>query len=123
MHAVYTLADLRPALTADRLPLQFPSTELPPNISPFILAAKEVCFVGEPIALVIASDRYIAEDALALISFDIQELPAVSDCRDALAEGAPKATSRQARKSFNRLQTKLWRRGGGDRGGSTTYSH
>src|SRR3954470_1699936 len=42
VHAVYTLADLRPVLTADRLPLQFPSTVLPPNISPFILAGKEV---------------------------------------------------------------------------------
>jgi aerobic carbon-monoxide dehydrogenase large subunit len=90
VHAVYTLADLRPALTADRLPLQFPSTVLPPNISPFILAAKEVSFVGEPIALVVADNRYIAEDALALIDVDIEELPAVSDCRDALAEGAPK---------------------------------
>src|SRR4051812_8289010 len=38
VHAVFTLADLRPVLTADRLPLQFPSNALPPNISPFILA-------------------------------------------------------------------------------------
>jgi aerobic carbon-monoxide dehydrogenase large subunit len=90
VHAIYTLAGLRPALTADRLPLQFPSTELPPNISPFILAAREVSFVGEPIALVVANNRYIAEDALALINVDIQELPAVSDCRDALADRAPK---------------------------------
>src|SRR3954469_3828397 len=72
VHAVYTLAELRAALTADRLPLQFPSTVLPPNISPFILATKEVAFVGEAIALVVADDRYIAEDALALINVDIQ---------------------------------------------------
>ena len=91
VHAVYTLADLRPILTADRLPLQFPSTVLPPNISPFILADKEVSFVGEAIALVIAENRYIAEDAVELVEVDIEELPAVSDCRDALAVGAPKA--------------------------------
>ena len=90
VHAVYTLADLRVVMTADRLPLQFPSTVLAPNISPFILAAKEVSFVGEPIALVVAESRYIAEDALGLIDIDIQQLPAVSDCRDAMAEGAPK---------------------------------
>ena len=89
VHAVYTLADLRPILTADRLPLQFPSSVLPPNISPFILAGKEVSYVGEAIALVVADKRYIAEDALALIETDIQELPAVSDCRDALSAGAP----------------------------------
>jgi carbon-monoxide dehydrogenase large subunit len=91
VHAVYTLADLREVLTADRLPLQFPSDVLPPNISPFILAAKEVAFVGEPIVLVVAESRYIAEDALALIEVDIDPLPAVADCRDALAPGAPKA--------------------------------
>ena len=89
VHAVYTLADLRPVLTADRLPLQFPSTVLPADISPFILAGKEVSYVGEAIALIVADRRYIAEDALALIETDIQELPAASDCRDALADGAP----------------------------------
>ena len=71
MHAVYTLADLRCVLTADRLPLQFPSTVLPPNISPFILASSEVCYVGEAIALVVADKRYIAEDAVTLINADI----------------------------------------------------
>src|SRR3954465_2960226 len=89
VHAVFTLADLRPVLTADRLPLQFPSSVLPPNISPFILAGKEVSYVGEAIAIVVADRRYIAEDALALIDTDIQELPVASDCRDALSAGAP----------------------------------
>jgi aerobic carbon-monoxide dehydrogenase large subunit len=90
VHEVFTLADLRPALTADRLPLQFPSTELPHDVSPFILAGKEVSYVGEAIALVVADTRYIAEDALALIELDIPQLPAVSDCRDALSPRAPK---------------------------------
>jgi aerobic carbon-monoxide dehydrogenase large subunit len=91
VHAVFTLADLRPVLTADRLPLQFPSDVLPPNISPFILASKEVAFVGEAIALVVADSRYVAEDAIGLIDVDIESLPAASDCREALAEGAPDA--------------------------------
>src|SRR3954465_4149695 len=88
VHAVFTLADLRPVLTADRLPLQFPSTVLPPDISPFILAGKEVSYVGEAIALIVADKRYIAEDALALIETDIEELPVAVDCRDALSDGA-----------------------------------
>ena len=91
VHAVYTLADLRPRLTADRLPLQFPSKVLPPNISPYILASREVAYVGEAIALVVADDRYIAEDAAALIDVDIQDLPPASDCREAMADTAPKA--------------------------------
>ena len=89
VHAVYTLADLRSVLTADRLPLQFPSNVLPPNISPFILAGQEVSYVGEAVALVVADKRYLAEDALALIELNIEELPAVSDCREAMSETAP----------------------------------
>ena len=89
VHAVYTLADLRGVLTADRLPLQFPSDVLPKDISPFILAGRELAYVGEAIAMVVAEKRHIAEDALALIAVDIEELPAASDCRDALASGAP----------------------------------
>ncbi len=88
VHAVYTLADLRRVLTADRLPLQFPSADLPPDISPFVLAGKEVSYAGEAIALVVADTRYIAEDALALIELDVRQLPAVSDCRDALSAQA-----------------------------------
>ncbi|MGV6872115.1 xanthine dehydrogenase family protein molybdopterin-binding subunit [Pseudochelatococcus sp. B33] len=91
VHAVYTLADLRKVLKADRLPLQFPSDVLPQDISPFILAGEEVSFVGEAIALVVAENRYIAEDALALIDVDIDILPAVSDCRDALLDASPPA--------------------------------
>jgi carbon-monoxide dehydrogenase large subunit len=43
------------------LPLQFPSSVLPPDISPFILAGKEVSYVGEAIALIVADKRYVAE--------------------------------------------------------------
>ena len=63
VHAVYTLADLRSVMTGDRLPLQFPSSVLPQDIGPFILAGDEVCFVGEAIAMVVADNRYVAEDA------------------------------------------------------------
>jgi aerobic carbon-monoxide dehydrogenase large subunit len=63
VHAVYTIADLRNVLTADRLPLQFPSNVLPQDVGPFILASEEVCFVGESIAMIAADSRYVAEDA------------------------------------------------------------
>ena len=95
VHAVLTLADLRPVLTSDRLPLQFRSKELPPDITPFVLNDGEVAYVGETIAIVVAVSRAVAEDAVALIDLDIEELPAVADCRAALEEGAPPArTSR-----------------------------
>lgn len=42
------------------------------------IARDKVRFVGEPVAVVIASDRYIAEDALDLIEVDFDPLPAVT---------------------------------------------
>ena len=43
------------------------------------LATDRVRFVGEPVAVVLASDRYLAEDALEFIRVDYRPLPAVVD--------------------------------------------
>jgi carbon-monoxide dehydrogenase large subunit len=90
VHAVYTLADLLPLLAQERLPLQFRTAQLPPDITPLVLARDEVSFVGEAVAVVIAQSRYVAEDAAALVAVDYEPLPGVSDCRQALAPGAPR---------------------------------
>jgi aerobic carbon-monoxide dehydrogenase large subunit len=91
VHAVLTLADIAPRLTQERLPLQFRTAQLPPDITPLALAKDEVSFVGEAVAVVIAQTRYIAEDAAALVAIDYEPLAAVADCRAALAPGAPRA--------------------------------
>ncbi len=91
VHAVLTLADLRPLLTHERLPLQFRTAQLPADVTPLVLAKDEVSFVGEAVAVVIAKSRYLAEDAAALVAVDYEPLPAVSDCRQALAPEAPRA--------------------------------
>src|SRR5271166_869255 len=52
------------------------------------LAKDKVRHVGEPIAVVIAQSRYIAEDALADIMVDLEPLPAVVDLEKALADGS-----------------------------------
>ena len=96
VHAVFTLADLAPLLAQDRLPLQFRTAQLPPDITPLVLAKDEVAFVGEAVAVVIAQTRYIAEDAAALVAVDYRPLSAVSDCRQALAPGAPRVHSARA---------------------------
>ena len=84
VHAVLTLADISPQLSQERLPLQFRSAQLPPDITPFVLAKDEVAFVGEAVAVVIADTRYLAEDAAALVAVDYEPLPAAaSDCRAA----------------------------------------
>jgi carbon-monoxide dehydrogenase large subunit len=52
------------------------------------LAKDKARHVGEPIAIVIAQSRYIAEDALADIDVDLEALPAVVDLERGLAPGS-----------------------------------
>ncbi len=46
-------------------------------------------YVGEPVAVVVAGTRYIAEDACDLIKVEYAELPAVADLQSAMAADAP----------------------------------
>jgi carbon-monoxide dehydrogenase large subunit len=55
----------------------------------FALADGEVSYVGETVATVIAVDRYIAEDAAALVEVDYDMLPAAADVRKAAEPDAP----------------------------------
>jgi len=58
-----------------------------PPLAP--LAQDDVRFVGDPIAVVVASSRYVAEDACELIEVDIDATTAVASMADAVADGAP----------------------------------
>ncbi|MDH5642079.1 MAG: xanthine dehydrogenase family protein molybdopterin-binding subunit, partial [Nitrospira sp.] len=53
------------------------------------LAKDKVCFAGEPIVMVLAESRYIAEDALADIQVDYEPLVAVVDLELALQSDSP----------------------------------
>ena len=53
------------------------------------LAVDKVRYYGEPVAMVVADTRYIAEDALDLIEVNYEPLPAVIDPQEALAADAP----------------------------------
>ncbi len=53
------------------------------------LASDRVRFAGEPIAMVIAQNRSVAEDIVDSIFVEIEELPAVVDMLDAVRHGAP----------------------------------
>ncbi|MFE7740657.1 xanthine dehydrogenase family protein molybdopterin-binding subunit [Nocardia sp. NPDC057455] len=74
--AVYTAADLNSGVHEISYALDivgFPSVPRPP------LAEEEVRFVGDPVALVIAVDRYVAEDAAELVVIDYEPLEPVVD--------------------------------------------
>ena len=89
--AVYTAPDLgdywRPG------PLLVPPPPIPGLVfntaTQVPLARDMVRHVGEPLAMVVAESRYLAEDALEDIAVDLDPLPAVTGLEAALAPGAP----------------------------------
>src|SRR5229473_2794768 len=54
-----------------------------------VLAIDRVYFVGHPVAVVVATDRYIVRDAADLVEVEYEPRQAVSDPEKALAAGAP----------------------------------
>src|SRR5262249_59069591 len=93
-----------PHLSSDRTPLGqsvreivgLTSRSLRENITPFVLARGEVCYVGDPIGVVIAEGRPVAEDAAQRVEIAFGSLPAVADLRAALAPDAPPVHRRVA---------------------------
>jgi carbon-monoxide dehydrogenase large subunit len=86
--AVLTLDDLAPVLKQRRMMRTSNSGTRLDQSWPFALADGEVSFVGEPVAIIVAANRYLAEDAAALVAVDYDVLPAATDCRTAYAEDA-----------------------------------
>ncbi len=74
--AVYTYDDLEGPM-AEPLPLLIPHPTLTHGRTQYALARNEVNYMGEAIAMVVAVDRYVAEDAVARIRVDYESLPAV----------------------------------------------
>lgn len=86
--AVFTGADVRPMMKPLPAKVSHPDLQEIPRLP---MALDAVHYVGEPVAVVVAVNRYVAEDALDLIEVDYQELPAISSTAAALAPGAPLA--------------------------------
>ena len=82
--AIYTHDDLEGA-AAEPLPLLIPHPTLTHPRTPYALAKDEVNHVGEAIVMVVAVDRYVAEDAAALVEVSYEYLPAVVGVRAARA--------------------------------------
>lgn len=71
------------------------------------MATAEVRYPGEAVACVVATDRYLAADALEAVEVDYEPLPPVLGLREALAEESPKV-----HEAGNRAYT--WRLTAGD---------
>lgn len=74
--AVYTHEDL-PGRVAEPLPLLIPHPDLSHPRTPYCLAKDEVNHVGEAVVMVVATDRYLAEDAAERIVVTYEDLPPV----------------------------------------------
>lgn len=55
----------------------------------YCIAVDRARYVGEGVAVVVAEDRYLAEDALQALRVDYDPLPAVVDVEKAIEESAP----------------------------------
>ena len=73
------------------------------------LARGEVNFTGEPVAVVVASDRYKAQDALEFIEVDYEPMGVVTDVESALEEGSP-----LVHETFGTNECYTWALGTGD---------
>jgi carbon-monoxide dehydrogenase large subunit len=71
-------------------PLPIPEEHKAPVPAIWPLAKDKVRWVGEPVALVIAEERYIAEDLVSLVEVEYDPLPVVVDPEKALDSTAPK---------------------------------
>ena len=84
---VLTGADIRG--TIGPVPCAAKIPEMKAGLRP-ALAHDKVRFVGEPVAVVVATDRYAARDAADLIEVDYEPLTPVVNPEKALAGGAPR---------------------------------
>jgi carbon-monoxide dehydrogenase large subunit len=105
--AVLTAEDLTRYITKNELRVALPSPAFRLDLHRPVLVEREVRHVGEPIAVVIAESRYIAEDALTLIEVDYDPLPAVTDPVAALAKDAPCAHSDQPHNLVGEFRTRF----------------
>ncbi len=86
--AVYTGADTDGVLNPIPCAWLVPDSDIKAVAYPAI-AKEEVRYVGDAVAVVIAEDRFQAEDALELINVDYEPLPVVVNPEAATQEGAP----------------------------------
>jgi carbon-monoxide dehydrogenase large subunit len=102
-HARLTAIDVRKALAIDGVVGVYTAADfadypdLPgglPELERPVLARNTVRFVGEPVALVVAVDRYIAADAVSAVEVFYEPLPVMTSIEEATAAGATPLFSR-----------------------------
>ena len=92
VYKIITAKELSNNNVSYRLPLAFPSGLLHSSAMPKILAESKVLYVGEPIAIILAKNRFIAEDAAAEVEVEYSPLDPISDARIGCKQNSVKAS-------------------------------
>jgi aerobic carbon-monoxide dehydrogenase large subunit len=87
--AVYTGADMAAMTLPGQDPLFAMMSGGGPAPEYTLLATDKVRFVGDPVAIVVADSRYLAEDGCELVEVDYADLPPVATAAAALDAGSP----------------------------------
>lgn len=104
-HARITSIDIEAAKAAPGVAVVLIAADINPRCEPFVgvalhrpghrsapqslLAADRAVWQGQPVALIVAESRALAEDAAELISIEWEPLPAIGDQLQAIAPDAP----------------------------------
>jgi carbon-monoxide dehydrogenase large subunit len=85
VHAVFTGNDIAQHVK----PLRVGGSSVLRPVKLYPLAVDKVRYFGEPLAVIVADNRYLAEDATEAVSVDYEMLPVVVDPEAAMEPGAP----------------------------------
>lgn len=94
MHGKIMSLNVQGACSMDGIVAVLTSKDIPGEnqIGPIIqdeelLASAEVCYVGQPVALVIGTSPEIARKGVRKITIDVEQLPAITDPKEAFSKG------------------------------------
>ena len=94
MHGKIMALHFQDACSMDGIVAVLTSKDIPGEnqIGPIIqdeelLASAEVCYVGQPVALVIGTSPEIARKGVRKITIDVEQLPAITDPKEAFSKG------------------------------------
>ena len=104
--AVLTIEDF-PEFEKKQMVQANPHPAMKQNITQKPLSGVEVCYVGETIAMVVAENRYIAEDGAQAVIVDYEPLPVVIDVLQASKPDAPRVHEGAPDNIVARLEWKI----------------
>src|SRR5580704_7510147 len=96
VHAVIAAEDLPDPMRSEAMPMLLPNPSISALCTQHVLARAEVYYVGQPVAVVIADTRYIAEDAAAAVAVHYDAMRSRTARRGRMPRSAPMCCRRSS---------------------------